>query len=280
MTAHTVATLKGYFNTGDVPTETNFADMLDSVLVTTGVTGSLGVAAAAAENFRLRIESYGNVAPFSLVSAGHTYNAVWDDVLFFGYNVAADGGAIVAGVPQIFQFFEADYFNAGEHGMEWNMNVTPTTGDTCRAMYFYAERETLHQMNWQFRIGITGHGTFSVLDPTGLITYLAVNATQVTVPTDLILSRTGPGAAVQFSETARFIVPAGTFNFSADGGTTQHAQIGDATIFRATTMGFYSHVVAAQPAHVADATDAASVILRLNDLLARLEGIGLLATGA
>jgi hypothetical protein len=30
MTKQTIATLKGYFNTGDTPTEANFADLIDS----------------------------------------------------------------------------------------------------------------------------------------------------------------------------------------------------------------------------------------------------------
>jgi hypothetical protein len=43
-------------------------------------------------------------------------------------------------------------------------------------------------------------------------------------------------------------------------------------------LGFWNATPSAQPAAVADATDAASVITQLNELLARLRTIGLIAT--
>lgn len=45
-----------------------------------------------------------------------------------------------------------------------------------------------------------------------------------------------------------------------------------------TTAGFYGATPAVQPAAVADATDAATVISQLNALLARLRTLGLIAT--
>jgi hypothetical protein len=43
-------------------------------------------------------------------------------------------------------------------------------------------------------------------------------------------------------------------------------------------LGFWGATPVDQPAAVADATDATSVIARLNDLLARLREIGIIAT--
>lgn len=45
-----------------------------------------------------------------------------------------------------------------------------------------------------------------------------------------------------------------------------------------TTAGFFSHVVHAQPAAIADSTDAPSAITQLNLALAALRDLGLIAT--
>jgi hypothetical protein len=58
-------------------------------------------------------------------------------------------------------------------------------------------------------------------------------------------------------------------------GTTTGTKFGTATDQK---IGFYNATPIVQGAAVADATDAASVILRLNDLLARVRATGLIAT--
>ena len=58
-------------------------------------------------------------------------------------------------------------------------------------------------------------------------------------------------------------------------GTTTGTKIGTATTQK---IGFYNATPVVQPAAVANATDAASVIARLNDLLARLRTLGIIAT--
>jgi len=58
-------------------------------------------------------------------------------------------------------------------------------------------------------------------------------------------------------------------------GTTTGTKIGTATTQK---LGFYNATPVAQPAAVADATDAASVITQLNLLLARMRTLGLIAT--
>jgi hypothetical protein len=58
-------------------------------------------------------------------------------------------------------------------------------------------------------------------------------------------------------------------------GTTTGTKIGTATTQK---LGFYNASPVVQPAAVADATDAATVITQLNDLLAKLRTLGLIAT--
>jgi hypothetical protein len=58
-------------------------------------------------------------------------------------------------------------------------------------------------------------------------------------------------------------------------GTSTGTKIGTATTQK---LAFYNATPVVQPAAVANATDAASVIARLNDLLARLRTLGIIAT--
>jgi hypothetical protein len=58
-------------------------------------------------------------------------------------------------------------------------------------------------------------------------------------------------------------------------GTTTGTKIGTATTQK---LGFYNATPVVQPTAVADATDAASVITQLNDLLAKLRTLGIIAT--
>jgi hypothetical protein len=58
-------------------------------------------------------------------------------------------------------------------------------------------------------------------------------------------------------------------------GATTGTKIGTATTQK---LGFYNATPVVQPAAVADATDAATVITQLNDLLAKLRTLGIIAT--
>jgi hypothetical protein len=58
-------------------------------------------------------------------------------------------------------------------------------------------------------------------------------------------------------------------------GTSTGTKIGTATTQK---LGFYNATPVVQPAAVADATDAATVITQLNDLLAKLRTLGIIAT--
>ena len=97
------------------------------------------------------------------------------------------------------------------------------------------------------------------------------------MPARLLFFTTADGSG---SPTERLrITSAGVLQIADAGnitvGTTTGTKIGTATTQK---LGFYNATPVVQPAAVADATDAASVIARLNDLLARLRTLGIIAT--
>ena len=96
-------------------------------------------------------------------------------------------------------------------------------------------------------------------------------------PGRLVFSTTADGAS---SPTERLrITSAGVLQVADAGniavGTTTGTKIGTATTQK---LGFYNATPVVQPAAVADATDAATVITQLNDLLAKLRTLGIIAT--
>ena len=98
-----------------------------------------------------------------------------------------------------------------------------------------------------------------------------------TYPGLLVFSTTAAGAS---SPTERLrITSAGVLQIADAGnitvGTTTGTKIGTATTQK---LGFYNATPVVQPAAVADATDAASVITQLNALLSRLRTLGIIAT--
>ena len=97
------------------------------------------------------------------------------------------------------------------------------------------------------------------------------------MPGRLVFSTTADGASTP-TERLR-ITSAGVLQVADAGniavGTTTGTKIGTATTQK---LGFYNATPVVQPAAVADATDAATVITQLNDLLAKLRTLGLIAT--
>jgi hypothetical protein len=94
--------------------------------------------------------------------------------------------------------------------------------------------------------------------------------------------RSTPGKPIVFniaSAEALRITTAGVLQVADAGditvGTTTGTKIGTATTQK---LGFYNATPVVQPAAVADATDAATVITQLNDLLAKLRTLGIIAT--
>ena len=97
------------------------------------------------------------------------------------------------------------------------------------------------------------------------------------MPGRLVFSTTADGAS---SPTERLrITSAGVLQIADASditvGTTTGTKIGTATTQK---LGFYNATPVVQPAAVADATDAATVITQLNDLLAKLRTLGIIAT--
>lgn len=97
------------------------------------------------------------------------------------------------------------------------------------------------------------------------------------MPGRLVFSTTADGAS---SPTERLrITSAGVLQIADAGnitvGTTTGTKIGTDTTQK---LGFYNATPVVQPAAVADATDAASVITQLNALLSRLRTLGIIAT--
>jgi hypothetical protein len=97
------------------------------------------------------------------------------------------------------------------------------------------------------------------------------------MPGRLVFSTTADGAA---SPTERLrITSAGVLQVADAGnitvGTTTGTKIGTATTQK---LGFYNATPVVQPTAVADATDAATAITQLNDLLAKLRTLGIIAT--
>jgi hypothetical protein len=97
------------------------------------------------------------------------------------------------------------------------------------------------------------------------------------MPGRIVLSTTADGAS---SPTERLrITSAGVLQVADAGnitvGTTTGTKIGTATTQK---LGFYNATPVVQPAAVADATTAVDVITQLNDLLAKLRTLGIIAT--
>jgi hypothetical protein len=96
-------------------------------------------------------------------------------------------------------------------------------------------------------------------------------------PGRFVFATTADGAS---SPTERLrITSAGVLQIADAGnitvGTTTGTKIGTATTQK---LGFYNATPVVQPTAVADATDAATVITQLNDLLAKLRTLGIIAT--
>jgi hypothetical protein len=97
------------------------------------------------------------------------------------------------------------------------------------------------------------------------------------MPGRIVLSTTAAGAA---SPTERLrITSAGVLQIAEAGnitvGTTTGTKIGTATTQK---LGFYNATPVVQPTAVANATTAVDVITQLNDLLAKLRTLGIVAT--
>jgi hypothetical protein len=127
-----------------------------------------------------------------------------------------------------------------------------------------------------------GEIAFSDSSHSSSVTILAARdggtwTSETSQPTRLVFSTTSNSAS---SPTERLrITSAGVLQIADAGnitvGTTTGTKIGTATTQK---LGFYNATPVVQPTAVADATDAATVITQLNDLLAKLRTLGIIAT--
>ena len=129
-----------------------------------------------------------------------------------------------------------------------------------------------------------GEIRFAGADGTDMLSYgasiqAAVDGTPGTdsMPGRIVLSTTAVGAATP-TERLR-ITSAGVLQIADAGnitvGTTTGTKIGTATTQK---IGFYNATPVVQPTAVANATTAVDVITQLNDLLAKLRTLGIIAT--
>jgi hypothetical protein len=94
-----------------------------------------------------------------------------------------------------------------------------------------------------------------------------------------LVFQTAPGGSGETITERLRITSAGVLQVADAGnitvGTTTGTKIGTATTQK---IGFYNATPVVQPAAVADATTAIDVITQLNDLLAKLRTLGIIAT--
>lgn len=229
MTVQAAAVLKGYFNTGDVPSEANFSDLIDSVVISASVT-VVDVAKT------IRSTSYG---------APPTSGA--------GVELFYSSGT---GVGNVMAYDRSTSTNKelslGLGGLALKIKTTGTVE---------ADR-TFRSIG--FGTPASGEGLEMFYN------------TATHVGTILAYDRTGAAAKelnLGFGGSQLKLSAAGTVTIDKN---LIVAGTGDTT-FASTKMGFFAHAAAAQPAHIIDATDAASVITRANAIIAALEAIGILA---
>jgi len=127
--------------------------------------------------------------------------------------------------------------------------------------------------------GVTFNGTDGSTATTGAAIAAFVDGTPSAndMPGRLVFSVTADGAA---SPTEALRISSNRAITISDGGnvvlgTTTGTKIGTATTQK---LGFYNATPVVQPTAVANATDAATVITQLNDLLAKLRTLGIIAT--
>jgi hypothetical protein len=172
--------------------------------------------------------------------------------------------------PQTFNIYNT-FTSATNHErgfLKWSSNVFQigtekgSGGGTARALEFQTDGVTRLIVSTTGLIQIGGASSAHVALKRNS------NTLQIRTADDL-----GFGGLLCGALTLHGNLDASTRNIVTD--TTTGTKIGTATTQK---IGFFNATPAVQPAAVADATDAASTQARLNDLLARLRTLGLIAT--
>jgi hypothetical protein len=137
-------------------------------------------------------------------------------------------------------------------------NATPANGEAIGVLAFSANNHSNSARIVTRRDG--GTWTSGTSEPTRL--EFSVTADGAASPTEAL--RISSNRAITVSDGGNVAL-----------GTTTGTKIGTATTQK---LGFYNATPVVQPAAVADATTAVDVITQLNDLLAKLRTLGIIAT--
>jgi hypothetical protein len=216
MTTQTIATLKGYFNTGDVPTETHFSDFIETAVGSDNIVGALAAAASpgTANAFITANDYITRVDDDVLINSAAT-NDWWlatgtgsffshdDDLLFLGYNITGQGGRRVNGDYVWYMGFEVDYYTGtATHQAEWYIRYNDN--DTVRLPLAAHVFHDTHLAN------VTVGGEFKVVDES--------NAEQFNLGRTGILSFSGVDHKILSNGTANFfMLGGGRIYLSANG---------------------------------------------------------------
>lgn len=114
-----------------------------------------------------KLNTLTNDAPFAITVGGSTFNGVYDDVLYIGFNAQSGNSKIVAGKASMALSFETNYFYLNKHRMELNFDLRPPSdaGAGYRYMSFGTDRDNLAQdANWSFWIGSAIGNSFNILE--------------------------------------------------------------------------------------------------------------------
>lgn len=135
-----------------------------------------------------------------------------------------------------------------------------TTEDELGAIHFRGANGTTFQSAAEIR-GEADTGTISGTSMPGRLVFSSTPSGSTTPVERMRITSAG---VLQIADAGNIAV-----------GTTTGTKIGTATTQK---LGFFNATPVVQPAAVADATDAATVITQLNDLLAKLRTLGIIAT--
>jgi len=148
MTAQLATTLKGYFNIGDIPSESNFADLIDTILSPKEMVSAIG-SSSTAQTLRKIVWSGADVNSRDwnenlstwINTGGGNNNNTWQ----MGYNNAATGGGVDATEPSWYIQMESNYnptATAHVPVFEYHLNAYTAGGGTpVRPFQYNAARD-------------------------------------------------------------------------------------------------------------------------------------------
>lgn len=228
MTAQSKATLKTYFETGDYPTELQFADLVDSfedtgsiaahnALATAhGLTADIKAALAAAVTpsatnpYLTRYLDIEAVDENAAISTSYgVFNGVNDGLLGVGINMTPSG-RINTARPAVGFTFENDYYDTAaaalRHMSEWYITGVSADGLKSQrmvALTFDNTDQALYAA-WDFKISPTAYGAFNVsaVDGSTLFTVGGATGNVAISGTNAQLQMTGANPVFQATHSA------------------------------------------------------------------------------